>query len=120
MFKRFKNIKPSTLLIHLIVTLAYPAAKAALAPVNQLQVFIDVMTIIALMLLFIGVFYSLFIRGDYDISGFFLRRGMKQGEKNFDAYESDMKEKREAVFNYPLFLGLLYLIVAALVAYTVL
>ena len=55
-----------------------------------------------------------------DISGFFLRRGMKQGEKNFDAYESDMKEKREAVFNYPLFLGLLYLIVAAVVAYTVL
>ena len=49
-----------------------------------------------------------------------LRRGMKQGEKNFDAYESDMKEKREAVFNYPLFLGLLYLIVAAVVAYTVL
>ena len=93
MFKRFRNIKPSTLLIHLLVTLAYPAAKAALAPVNKLQVFIDVMTIIALMLLFIGVFYSLFIRGDYDISGFFLRRGMKQGEKNFDAYAEVDREK---------------------------
>lgn len=120
MFKRFKNIRPSTLLLHLIVTLAYPSVKAFLAPVNKLQVFIDVMTIIGLMLLFIGVFYSLFISGDYDISGFFLRRGMKHGEKNFEAYEADMKEKREAAFNYPLFLGLLYLLISAVVAYTVL
>ena len=120
MFKRFKNIRPSTLLLHLIVTLAYPAVKAALAPVNRLQVFIDVMTIIGLMLLIIGVIYSLFIHGDYDISGFFIRRSVKKEEKNFAAFEADMKEKREAVFNYPLFLGLGYLIVAALVAYTVL
>ena len=73
--------------------------------------------IIALILVIIGVIYSQFIHGDYDISGFFIRKGVKKEEKNFAAFEADMKEKREAVFNYPLFLGLVYLIVAVVVSY---
>ena len=117
MFKRFKNIRVGTLLIHLVVTLAYPALKAYLTPGHRLQVFLDAMTIVALLLVAVGVIYASYLHGDYDISGFFIRRSVKKEEKNFAAYEADMKEKREAVFNYPLFLGLAYLLVAVVIAY---
>ena len=117
MFKRFKNIRISTLLIHLVVTLAYPAVKAFLTPGHRLQVFLDVTTIVALLLVIVGVIYAAYIHGDFDISGFFIRRGAKMEEKNFAAFEADMKEKREAVFNYPLFLGLVYLVVVIVITY---
>lgn len=117
MFKRFKNIRIGTLLIHLLVTLAYPVVKALMSSGQRLLIFTDILTIIAMALLIIGVICAAFIHGDFDISGFFIRRGIKKEEKGFQAFEADMKEKREAVFNYPLFLGLVYLIVVLVIAY---
>ena len=137
MLKRFKNINIRVLISHLIVTLAYPAVRAAAAQQNRLQVFTDAVTvkayvsessrllvftdavtIIAYILIIGGIVYSLYLHGDFDISGFFLKRGVKSDDnKNFDAYMTDRKEKREAAFNYPLFLGIVYLIAAVVISY---
>ena len=121
MIKRFKNIKPRVLLAHLLVTLAYPCVRAFTAANNRLQVFTDLLTIVALFLVFFGVFYSLSLHGDFDLTAYFFhRRIQEEAKKDFEAYEADKKEEREAAFNYPLFLGLFYLAVSAIIAYGVL
>ena len=121
MMKKLKNIKPSILLVQMLLTLAYPAIKAFTAENNRLQVFTDVLTIIALLLLFFGVFYSLYLHGDFDLGGYFiLRQVRKESKKDYQAYKEDKKEEREAAFNYPLFLGLVYFAVSAIIAYGVL
>ena len=102
----------------MIITLGYPAAKAYVMGVNRLQVFTDAVTIIALVLVIGGVVYALVLRGDYDIAGFVLRRGMKSEEElDYRKYKEAQKEKREEAFNYPLFLGIFYLAAAAVIAY---
>lgn len=115
MFKR--KPKPGTMLAHMLVTLAYPTARALTAPRNKLLLFTDAMTIIAMVLLVCGIVYALVLRGDFDISGFAFIRGLRGGGKNYDAYRADRKEEREEAFNYPLFLGILYLLAAAVIAW---
>ena len=109
--------KPVTLLAHVLVTLVYPAARALTAPQNKLLLFTDAMTIIAMVLLACGIVYALVLRGDFDISGFAFIRGLRGGGKNYEAYRADRKEEREEAFNYPLFLGILYLLAAAVIAW---
>ena len=121
MFKRFKNLKIKTLLVHLIVTLAYPAAKAITSEDHGLLVFCDVLTIVAGILLIAGVVYGLALHGDFDIAGYAFRRGFRSGQKQtYDAYRKNMQEKREDAFNYPLFVGLLYIALSAFIAYVLL
>ena len=115
MFKR--KPKPGTLLVHVLVTLAYPAARALTEPQNRLLLFTDAMTIIAIVLLVCGIVYALILRGDFDISGFAFLRGLRGGGKNYDAYKADRQKEREEAFNYPLFLGILYLLAAAVIAW---
>ena len=115
MFKR--KPKPGTMLAHMLVTLAYPAARALTEPQNRLLLFTDAMTIIAIVLLVCGIVYALVLRGDFDISGFAFIRGLRGGGKNYDAYRADRKEEREEAFNYPPFLGILYLLAAAVIAW---
>ena len=103
---------------HVIITLGYPAARAFIAERNKLQLFTDAMTIIAMVMIIGGIVYALALRGDFDISAFVMRRGMKRDDtQNFQKYKDDRNKKREASFNYPLFLGILYLIVSAVIAY---
>ena len=121
MLKRFRNIKLRPLLIHMIITLAYPAARAYVVG-GDLLLFTDAMTIIALVMVIGGIAYSTYLHGDYDISGFVFRRGRKQQTQSehpqsFQDYMADKKEKREASFNYPLFLGIAYILVALLISY---
>lgn len=105
----------------MIITLGYPAAKAYVTGFNRLQVFTDAMTIIGMVLLIGGVVYSLVLHGDYDISGFILRRGIKRSsvdeELDYAKYKEEQRAKREEAFNYPLFLGILYLAASAVIAY---
>ena len=65
---RFKNIKPQTLLTHVIVTLLYPLARVVMASSQRLLIFTDCLTIVAAILLIAGVVYSLYLHGDCDIS----------------------------------------------------
>ena len=114
-----KKINPRVLLTHMIITLGYPAARAFAAEQNRLQLFTDAMTIIAMALLVGGILYGFVLRGDLDISGFVMRRGMRRSDdpQNFAKYKKELQEKREDAFNYPLFLGILYLAVSAVIAY---
>ena len=65
-----------------------------------------------------GVVYAMVLHGDFDISGFVLKRGARKGEgPTFEAYMADKKEKHAESFNYPLFLGIVYLAAAALIAW---
>ena len=48
---RFKNIKPQTLLTHVIVTLLYPLARVVMASSQRLLIFTDCLTIVAAILL---------------------------------------------------------------------
>ena len=118
MFKRFKNLKAKPLLTHLIITLAYPLAKAITSESKKLLVFCDVLTIVAGLLLIAGVVYGLAIHGDFDIAGYTFRRGLRnQPKQTYDTYRKNLKEKREDAFNYPLFLGVAYLIIAIFISY---
>lgn len=116
--KRFKNIKPQTLLTHVIVTLLYPLARVVMASSQRLLVFTDCLTIVAAILLIAGVVYSFYLHGDFDISSFVMRRARSNAPKQtFEAYKANQKERREASFNYPLFLGTIYIAVSLIIAY---
>ena len=122
MFKRLKYIRLRHLLSHMIVTLAYPAVKTVASPNNRLQVFTDAVTIIALILIIGGVIYSMVLHGDYDLSGYVFNRGIgkEKQKKSFEAYKKDQKQRREEAFNYPLFLGIVYLLASVVVSYLIL
>ena len=118
MVKKIKNINLRVLISHLIVTLAYPAVKAYTTEGRKLLVFTDAITIIAYILLIGGIIYSLYLHGDFDISSFLLKRGVKKEDKqSYEAYMADRKEKREEAFNYPLFLGIVYILFAIVTSY---
>ncbi len=130
MFKKFKNIQPGVLLSHVIITLAYPAVKAFLSPNRRLLIFTDAMTIVALVLVILGIVYTMVLHGDFDIGSYFLQRGGRSlarfftrsgkeeaSQKDLAAFLRDAREKREEAFNYPLFLGVVYLIAAGVLAY---
>ena len=131
MFKRMKNIRPSMLISHLIITLVYPLAAALRAEQNRLLVFTDAMTIVSLLLVIVGIIYSLVLHGDFDVSNYYLqhsgrsiarrfavrRSAQMQQEEDIAKFISDAREKREGAFNYPLFLGIVYLLAAVIIAY---
>ena len=118
MFNKLKRIRLRPLLSHIVITLCYPVVRAATTPQNRLLVFTDAITIIALVLIIGGVVYSTILHGDYDISGFLLNRGIVKDEEKTDykTYKKDQKKKREELFNYPLFLGIVYLVAAGVIA----
>ena len=67
---------------------------------------------------FAYIIYALLLRGDFDISGFLMHRGMHVNtEETYKMFKESQKQKREDAFNYPLFLGILYLIVSAVIAW---
>ena len=116
--KRFQNLKPQMLLTHVIVTLLYPLARAIMASSQRLLIFTDCLTIIAAILLIVGIVYSFYLHGDFDISSFVMRRARSNAPKQtFEAYKANQKERREASFNYPLFLGIVYIAVSLIIAY---
>jgi hypothetical protein len=117
MKKRLRKIKPAVLLTHVLITLGYPVMRGITAESGKLLAFTDALTIFGCVLLIAGVVYALYLRGDFDISSFEVRRGVKKGSKSFDAYMSDRKERRDAAFNYPLFLGGMYVLISIILAY---
>ncbi len=131
MFKKFKNIRPAILISHLVITLGYPAAKAFTAQGDRLMAFADAMTIVALVLLIGGIVYSMALHGDFDISGYYIKYGGRSLSRRFSSrrapdekpqkdiaeYLSEVREKRADSFNYPLLLGILYLLAAAVIGY---
>ena len=121
MFKRFKNITVDILIPYLIITLAYPLYKVISSEKMKLQVLSDVLFIFGLILCLLGVVFTLYLKGDFDITSFVFRKGTDRNmNKTFSAFAEDSKEKRENSFNYPLFLGTLYILVSVFIAYVLL
>lgn len=121
MFLRFNHIKIRVLIVHLIITLAYPAAKAFISENNRLMIFSDALTIIAFILIALGIGYTFVLHGDFDRAGFYFLHGIKNTHvQTYRDYAEEAKEKREDAFNYPLFLGIVYLLVSVFIAYVVL
>ena len=121
MLKRFKSLKAKVLFPHCIITLGYPAVKALMTEEHRLLAFCDALTIVGGLLLVIGMIYSLTLQGDFNIAGFAMKRDAHSGQKQtYDAYRKDQKQKREDAFNYPLFLGFVYIVVSAFIAYVLL
>lgn len=118
MKKRFQSLKPRVLVTHILITMLYPLARTLMVSSQRLLAFTNALTVIGALLLIAGVVYSLYLHGDFDISSFVMRRSIKNAPKqSFDAFMANQKEKREASFNYPLFLGFLYFIASLLIAY---
>ena len=130
MFKHFKKLRPGVLITHVLITLGYPAVKASAAASSRLLVFTNALTVIGLILVILGVVYSMILHGDFDISSYYLQRGVRSlrrlfsrhaeewsAQKSMADFLQDAREKREASFNYPLFLGLVYVLVSVVLAY---
>ena len=118
MLKSFKNIKAKILIPHLVITLAYPAVKAYISKFNRLMIFADSLLIVGGLLILIGVFYSLYLHGDFDHTAYTLRRGIdKTMNKTFEDYKNTYNEEREESFNYPLFLGILFVAASVIISY---
>ena len=118
MLKHLRKIRLRPLISHIIVTLGYPAVKAFISESNRLLIFTDALTIVAIVLLIGGILYALVLHGDFDISGFVFKRGRREEVKqSFAEYMNEIKERRKEAFNYPLFLSIVYLIIAAIIAY---
>ncbi len=114
---KFKNIKIKNLLLSLFITAAYPFVKSYISEYNKLLIFIDTLTIVSFIMIIIGVVYSLYLKGDFDITSYILNRSATKSTKSLSAFMSDSKVKREDSFNYPLFVGLFYLTVSVVIAY---
>ena len=131
MFRKLKKIRPGPLVAHLVITLAYPAVRAFTAADNRLLRFANAVTVVGLILLIVGVIYSMNLHGDFDISRYYLQRGMRStfrfytprrqelldSEQGPAEFLNDLKEKRANAFNYPLFLGILYVLASIIVVY---
>lgn len=113
--KRFRNIKPTPLITNVLITVAYPLARAITYEGNKLTIFLDSLTIISFILMFFGVFYHLYLKGDFDRIQYYTGSRFRQIQKPFDAYREDRAADHAAAFNYPLWLGLLYFFGSAIV-----
>lgn len=107
----FKNIRIRELITALLVSSLYPVAKAVTSK-NPLVAFSDSALIIGLIGIIIGVFTNGVLRGDYDITSFIANKRKFNNEMSFVEYEIRQKEKRKDRFNYPLFIGILFLILS--------
>ena len=71
---RFKNIKPQTLLTHVIVTLLYPLARVVMASSQRLLIFTDCLTIVAAILLIAVLSTRSISTATLDISSYVMRQ----------------------------------------------
>lgn len=118
MLKHLRKIRLRPLISHIIVTLGYPAVKAFISESNRLLIFTDALTIVAFVLLIVGILYSMVLHGDFDISSYVFKRGRREEMKqSFSDYMAGIQSRRAESFNYPLFLSLVYLLISVIIAY---
>lgn len=112
-----KPIKLTPFISYLLVACMYPIYAYVSAQTNPLLPCLDAMTIEGFVFIVIGVVYNLIRHGDFDILEYVGKRSLNKGDiKPFQAFQEDKQEKREEAFNYPLFTGLILLVVSALLA----
>ncbi|MGX8704271.1 MAG: DUF3899 domain-containing protein [bacterium] len=133
MIKKLKKIKPAPLITHLIITLAYPVVKTFTAEGNRLIIFANAITIIGFILIIGGIIYSMNLHGDFDATRYYMQSGVRsfrslkffnrgqnqeiKQEQNPAEFLQELKEKRADAFNYPLFLGIIYVLISIVIVY---
>ena len=115
---KFKNIKISTLLLNILVAAAYPLLKTYISSSNRMLIFTDCLTIMSFIMIVLGIFYSFYLKGDFDVTSYVMNRSVNKGTKPVQAYLADSKKTREESFNYPLFVGLLFLLTSLILCNT--
>ena len=115
-FMKFKNFKLINAITVSSFMLCYPLLKALTSDGNKLVIFLDALTIISLTMMIAGVFYFLYLKGDFDMSNYFIRRPVSKDNLTYEEYHQKRENKRKDSFNYPLFLGIFYLVVSYLAA----
>ncbi len=114
MFLNPKDFRLKRFILYLVIGLAYPLF-AFLTRNNSLLELSNACVIIGLLFLALGILGIAALHGDFDISGYVLRRFRhKENMKPFDAYMEDKNEIREDSFNYPLLIGLILIIVSVI------
>lgn len=120
MFKRFKNIKLSTLIVNVLVSITYPIIKVCISEYNRLLIFTDTTTIIAFVMIILGILFRLYQKGDFDRTAYIANRSIYKNTKKEDSFLADAEKEREESFNYPLFIGICYLIICIIISRTLL
>lgn len=96
------------------MSLLYPAY-AWISSGYSLLKLIDALTITGLVFLLISVFYTFVRHGDFDISEYVTKRGVRKGDvKPFSAFKEDKKESRKDIVNYPFCVAVLLLLAAGI------
>ena len=116
-FGSFKSINIITLLVTIVLTIAYPVAKALISSANRLMIFSDTLLIISLILIAVGILFTFARYGDFDITGYIFHRGISKNAKSYENYKKDLEANRRETFNYPLLLGLIYLIISLTISF---
>jgi len=109
---KIKNFRWQNFLVVSLYVLTYPALKAFTSGGNRLLVFLDVLTIVSTVMVLIGVLNHLYLKGDFDATRYIFVRKMSGKEIDYDRYIKEKQEQKKDRFNYPLFTGLFYLVLA--------
>ncbi len=111
---RLRSFRLRNFLVYLSAALVYPVIVLVTAE-NRLLKFIDSLTVVGLVMIILGVVFSLIGHGDFDIISYVAQRSAARGHfKSFAAFREDQEEKRKDSANYPLLTGILFLVAAAL------
>ena len=111
---KLKNIRLTNVIIVSMFILTYPLLKSLTSEGNKALIFLDAMTITSLGMVIFGVIYNLYLKGDLDASKFIIQRNLFKKNVSYETYAANEEEKRKDSFNYPLFLGIVYLCIAYL------
>lgn len=109
---KLKNFKFSHFLPNFIISFAYPLARLLTGKEKAVVAFLDALTVIGLLNVLFGIINNLYLHGDFDISRYFMQKKLNKSNVPFDKFIADEKAKEKDSFNYPLLIGLLFLIIS--------
>ena len=112
-----KKMNTKIMIYYTLISMLYPLLRFFMKGMNMVA-FSDSCLIMAALFLLWGIVYSLVLHGDFDITAYIAKRSiLKQRNESFTEYLQEQKEKREDKFNYPLYNGLILLLIALISAY---
>ncbi len=108
----FKNFRISHFLPNFIISILYPVARYFTAEEKNMVAALDALTIIGMMGILIGIINNLYLHGDFDITRYFLSQKLNNQRVSFSKYIADERAKEKDSFNYPLFVGILLVVIS--------
>lgn len=108
----FKNFKISHFLPNFIVSMFYPLLRLVTGGEKGPIACLDAMTVLGLMGVLIGIINNLYLHGDFDITRYFMLQKLNKSKVPFDKFIADERAKEKGSFNYPLLIGLLFLVIS--------